>query len=270
MNLPVLRDDNFKEIFTKVNSYPKLSKEEEFDLYRRYKENNDTQALNFLISCSTRYVFMNAWKYRFHKAFKDIIQEGLLGLVTATKKFDLDKNKKFSDYATIWIRAYMYDCLISNSTLLTAGKTRSYRQLFANMDKVIKKFLKEKQQATDEEIILHLAQELDISIDDVRSSYYLLMNANMIELDNIIDKENLEINLIESDYKEYQQKTMYEAYQYLTDREKEVIKLRYFTDPSLSLVEIGKELNISKQRVAMLEKNAIDKMKNFLGGQHEG
>ena len=87
-----------------VRRYPLLSRTDEVELARRI-EQGDLDAKARLISSNLRLVISNARKYQGHDLpLLDLIQEGILGLIRASEKFDWRKGFKFSTYATFWIR----------------------------------------------------------------------------------------------------------------------------------------------------------------------
>jgi RNA polymerase primary sigma factor len=96
--------DALQLFFNEVRRYPLLSREEEIELAQRI-ERGDLGAKERLINSNLRLVVSNARRYmRQDLNLLDLIQEGILGLIRATEKFDYRKGFKFSTYATFWIR----------------------------------------------------------------------------------------------------------------------------------------------------------------------
>src|SRR5215210_2873552 len=96
--------DALQLFFNEVRRYPLLSKEEEIELAQAI-ERGDLKAKERLINSNLRLVVSNARRYmRQDLNLLDLIQEGILGLIRATEKFDYRKGFKFSTYATFWIR----------------------------------------------------------------------------------------------------------------------------------------------------------------------
>src|ERR1700748_2280402 len=87
-----------------VRRYPLLTRDEEVELAKRI-ERGDLAAKERLVNSNLRLVISNARKYEgFDLSLLDLIQEGILGLIRASEKFDYRKGFKFSTYATFWIR----------------------------------------------------------------------------------------------------------------------------------------------------------------------
>src|SRR3984885_12259449 len=98
-----------------VRRYPLLTRAEEVDLAKRI-ERGDLEAKSQLVNSNLRLVISNARKYQGHELpLLDLIQEGILGLIRATEKFDWRKGYKFSTYATFWIRQAIQRALDNRS-----------------------------------------------------------------------------------------------------------------------------------------------------------
>src|SRR5882724_4404797 len=96
--------DALQLFFNEMRKYPLLTKEEEIELAQAI-ERGDLKAKERLINSNLRLVVSNARRYmRQDLNLLDLIQEGILGLIRATEKFDWRKGYKFSTYATFWIR----------------------------------------------------------------------------------------------------------------------------------------------------------------------
>src|SRR5918996_5810364 len=96
--------DALQLFFNEVRRHPLLTKEEEVELAQRV-ERGALEAKERLINSNLRLVVANARRYmRQDLNLLDLIQEGILGLIRATEKFDYRKGYKFSTYATFWIR----------------------------------------------------------------------------------------------------------------------------------------------------------------------
>jgi RNA polymerase primary sigma factor len=98
-------DDSVKIYLRQIGKIPLLSAEEELDLARKIRENNDSFAKDVLVNANLRLVVSVAKKYIGRGlSFLDLIQEGNMGLMKAADRFDYKKGYKFSTYATWWIQ----------------------------------------------------------------------------------------------------------------------------------------------------------------------
>jgi RNA polymerase sigma factor (sigma-70 family) len=118
--------DSLQRYLHEIGRYELLTREEESELARRYKEENDVEAGHRLVRANLRLVvkiamgFFRLWSQK----ILDLIQEGNLGLVQALQKFDPYRGVKFSYYAAFWIRAYMLKFLMENWRLVKIEKAR--------------------------------------------------------------------------------------------------------------------------------------------------
>lgn len=255
MQLPVIKED-VRDYISNINNFPVLNKEQEISLITKYRTEKDMKSLQQLILCSLRYVMSVAWKYRWHRSFRDIIQEGNTGLLMAVHKYDVCKNKRFKDYAILWIKAYILDYLMENVSILTFGKSQFDRRLFYNIDKVIDEIFE-----SEEDSIEHLAKTLNLPIDRVRESYIALTSSSE-DIDEIeIGGSEVEAEVINENELEVQKSRVSRVVASLSEKEQEVIRLRYYTDPPLSFSEIGQRLGCTKQNASRIEKSAIEKIK---------
>jgi RNA polymerase primary sigma factor len=120
--------DALQLFFNEMRRYPLLSKEEEIELAQAI-ERGDLQAKERLINSNLRLVVSNARRYmRQDLNLLDLIQEGILGLIRATEKFDWRKGYKFSTYATFWIRQAIQRALESKERTIRVPNQVAQRE----------------------------------------------------------------------------------------------------------------------------------------------
>ena len=121
-----------------------LSDEQQGELARRYKEEDDEQAGQLLLMTNLRLVIKLAMDYtRERDDLLELIQEGNVGISKALDRYDPSKNVKFTSYAQYWIRAKILDYLINRSRPIRLGSSRAGRKIFYNLNKA-KRALKKK------------------------------------------------------------------------------------------------------------------------------
>lgn len=241
-----------------VNKF--LSNEEEKELFKLLKLDlslrEDIQTI--ILKSNIKLVYSIAKKYHpvVTLSNEDIVQLGLIGMSKAIDKFDYTKNVKFSTYATYWIKQS-----------ISKGMQKVLRNLEEplNIIELRKKYL---------ETELELTQSLGriVSIKEVANK----MGINESELSTIfitnkivsldaIDEKNKDIN-VQTNENSIDKLSILEAIDMLNEQQKEIIKTRYgFYDGMYhSLSEVAKIFNISKQRVQIIEKKALEIMKNYL------
>jgi RNA polymerase sigma-32 factor len=126
--------DPFRRYLAEVRKYPALSREEEQDLARRYRDTGDREALFRLVTSNLMQVVRVALSFRrAARNLLDLVQEGNLGLLAAIDRFDPELGVRVPTYAAWWIRAYIVKFLLDNVRLVRVGTTNARRKLLRNL-----------------------------------------------------------------------------------------------------------------------------------------
>lgn len=259
--------------YADVNLYDVPTFEEEQELFKRIR-NGDIEARNEIIERNLRFVVNIA--RQFIKAnetlpFPDLIQDGNLGLIEAVDNFDYTLGYRFNTYSVYWIKSYIIMGIVNKSRIIRIPCHLHYDIFKAR--KIAAQLQKQGIEPTSELLAKELgktAKEIDESIKynfDVSSLDIILMH------ENVDDFYYRNESLYESKYSEecLMDKIFYECLindikssGALTDREKFILIHRYNLDGNgiKTKTEIGKELDISRERVRQIEKRALEKLRN--------
>src|SRR3989454_10032490 len=117
-----------------VNRFPILSFEEERDLARKFRSDNDVEAARQLVLSHLRLVVAIARGYMGYGLPQgDLIQEGNIGLMKAVKRFDPERGVRLVSFAVHWIKAEIHEFILRNWRLVKIATTKAQRKLFFNL-----------------------------------------------------------------------------------------------------------------------------------------
>ncbi len=265
--------DTVRSYLNDIRKAALLTFEQEQELGKRVKQ-GDFQAREQMIEANLRLVVSIGKRYMNRGlAFSDVIEEGNLGLIKSVEKFDYAKGFRFSTYASWWIRQYIERAIINQGSLvrLPVHVVERLNRYLAELERYGQEIGREPR--PDE-----MAARLKVSEDDiiemkqmVRTTYSLDSPLNdrtdTFLRDIIRDPQGPS----PADSAEGIQR--YEAIkawmQLLSDREQRVITLRFGLDgeEEQTLELIGRELNLTRERVRQIENEALEKLRATIEGK---
>ena len=261
-------DDPVKVYLKEIGRVPLLSPEEEIDLAIRISE-GDESAKKRLSEANLRLVVSIAKRYLGRgMQFLDLIQEGNLGLIKAVEKFDYTKGYKFSTYATWWIRQAI--------TRAIADQARTIR-IPVHMVETINKVKKVSNQLLHknghEPVAEEIAQELDMPVDKVREIMRVAQEPVSLETPIGEEEDSHLGDFIPDDDAPAPadaashillKEQLAEVLDTLTPREEKVLRLRFGLEDgrSRTLEEVGKEFNVTRERIRQIEAKALRKLRH--------
>ena len=261
-------DDPVKVYLKEIGRVPLLTPDEEVDLAVRIT-NGDEAAKKRLSEANLRLVVSIAKRYLGRgMQFLDLIQEGNLGLIKAVEKFDYTKGFKFSTYATWWIRQAI--------TRAIADQARTIR-IPVHMVETINKVKKVSSQLLHangrEPSAEEIAEELDMPVDKVREIMRVAQEPVSLETPIGEEEDSHLGDFIQDDdapapadaaSHTLLKETLGSVLDSLTPREEKVLRLRFGLEDgrSRTLEEVGKEFNVTRERIRQIEAKALRKLRH--------
>jgi RNA polymerase primary sigma factor len=264
-------EDAFQSYLRDIRSLGLLTHQEEIDLAQR-AATGDTRARRKLIESNLRLVIAIARRYvNTGVPLIDLIQEGNLGLMRAAEKFDYQRGCHFGTYATWWIRQAVSRAAGEQSRMIhlpehVATRLRKVRRMAAQLS----------QENGLDPLPEQIADACNMHVDEVTDLLGIIEQP--VSLDSPVDEETRysladtleDLNTpapADTASQHLLGEELHRALAFLTPRERAVITLRYGIGDgrSRTLLEVGKELGISRERVRQLEVVALMKLRGLSG-----
>ena len=259
--------DIINQYFHDISAYDLLKKEDETTLITKAKS-GDNEAKEMVIMSNLRLVAKIALHYcKSGVYYLDLIQEGTIGLITAIDKFDVSKGYKFSTYATWWIKKEIIDALKKKVNMI---KIPNYIYLMNKKIQIFEEeFMNKMGRKPNVDEVSNALEICEADIVRVKKAVDMnLMNLKYGEVkeddENIDIKDYSTINEIDSAINDLQQRNRVSTLlNKLNVREKRIIEMYYglSEEGRYTFKEIGKELNISAERVRVLKERALGKLR---------
>mgnify|MGYP000860870710 CR=1 FL=1 len=265
----IVHEGLLAQYLMEIDKIPLLTREEEETLAKKAFE-GDQDSREKLIKANLRFVVNVAKKYQKRGLpLIDLINEGNMGLITAADKFDYRKGYHFISYAVWWIKQSILKALSEKTRLIRLPLNR------ANQLIQIKRFQKEKSKfqegdASNEEI----AAELGIDKESVSNIINASREYSSFDAPIMFDKKERYLSEVIKDTNfrtpednmvdEALREAILKSLETLSEKEQTVIKYRYGLDGNepMSLKEIGKKFNLTKERIRQIEKKAIRRLRS--------
>jgi len=245
-----------------------ISPEEEVELARRIKQ-GDQQALARLVNANLRFVVSVAKQYQNQGlSLPDLINEGNLGLIKAAQRFDETRGFKFISYAVWWIRQSILQALAEQARIVRLPLNK-----IGSINKINKKFAMLEQQFEREPTVAEIAMELEMAPEDIKDAIY--SSVRHVSMDAPLSNDEEDSSLydvyINNDSPSPDKNLIHDSLSKEIERSlstlshKEAIILRYFFGLNgitpLTLDEIARKLNLTRERVRQIKEKAIKRLK---------
>ncbi|MEO5667596.1 MAG: RNA polymerase factor sigma-32 [Bdellovibrionota bacterium] len=284
-NLPVpAKERDVLQIYIRELSRLKLlTPEEEKHLTTSYFESHDPALFRRLVQANLRFVVKIAFEYASYGAkVMDLIQEGNLGLMKAVQDFNPYKEVRLTTYAVWWIRSYMQDYLLRNWSLVRIGTTAAQKKLFYRLKKEQQRLEQMGVRPEPKQIAMNLGvEERDVKLmqerlsgGDVSISTPIRDSADggdsSFNIENrFADQSELSSETLEkSEQAQLFKKALEEFVLLLDEREQAIFRERLLSEKPRTLLEIGDDYKITKERARQIEEKIKKKLKDFLAEKY--
>ncbi len=257
--------DALSAYLSSIRGISVLDREMEQKVIKRAKR-GDKKSWDLFIRSNLRYVVSVANRYKgCGVSMVDLIHEGNIGLIEAAKRFDPERGVRFITYAVWWIRQAMVHAIASQGGAVHLSVKQAQKRL------KVREMVREMEQATGEEpsledlaeamdelpeevLMLKAAREalsLDAPLGDADSINHvdLLTDGNDNQAEDSLNRSAISNQLLS-------------ALTALPKREGDILRMRYgFNGEPMTLQEIGEKMNLSRERIRQLEKQALRRLR---------
>ena len=273
--LPVLAGEaGLSRYLSEIRKFPLLSLEDEYMFAKRWQQHQDPEAARRLVTSHLRLVAKIAMGYRgYGLPVSEIVSEGNVGLMQAVKRFDPDKGFRLATYAMWWIRASIQEYVLRSWSMVKMGTTAAQKKLFFNLRKAKNKIDAIEEGDLHPEHVTEIATKLGVREDEVvdmnrrlsgpdSSLNTPLRSDSESEWQDWLQDDTLdqETRLAEREEMDERHGLLSTAMAELTERERDIIEARRLRDEPVTLEELSKKYDVSRERVRQIEMRAFDKL----------
>ena len=277
-NFPVPTSGGLSIYLAQIKKFPMLDAEEEYMLAKNWRENGNLQSAHKLVTSHLRLVAKIAMGYRgYGLPINEMISEGNIGLMQAVKKFDPDKGFRLATYAMWWIKAAIQEYVLRSWSLVKMGTTSAQKKLFFNLKKIKNQIAPGQDGDLRDEQVKEISKRLDVDNDEVVNMNRRMMGQEKSLNDPIksgetdewqdwLVDESLDQELLISQRQEYDDKKelLKSAMEILNEREREIITARRLIENPLTLEDLSKKYQISRERIRQIETKAFEKLQKSM------
>lgn len=278
--LPAVSTGTMPAYIDSLKSIPKLSKEREISLFKRYRDHNDLEAVREIVMAHLHYVVYIARGYSgYGLPIEDLVQQGNLGLMKSVKRFSLDHDVRLVSFAVHWIKAEIHEYILKNWKIVKVATTKAQRKLFFNLRKAKKRLgwlngeevnLVAHNLGVKPHDVLEMEQRLsahDESFEPLDSDQEETIAGPSSYLTN--GEEGDPASLVaSSELTEMRSRGLEKALASLDDRSRDIVVNRWLTDVRLGLKELAEKYNVSMERIRQIESRAMATMRPHIDGQN--
>jgi len=277
-------EGNLQRYLQEIRKFPMLQPEEEYMLAKAWREHEDSDAAQRMVTSHLRLVAKIAMGYRgYGLPLAELISEGNVGMMQAVKRFDPERGFRLATYAMWWIRASIQEYILHSWSLVKMGTTAAQKKLFFNLRRLKGQLREIDEGDMPPESVEKIATTLGVSEEDVISMNRRLsggdhsLNAPLRQdgdgewMDWLEDEsDNQEVMVAEADELDKRRALLTDAMGTLNERERHILTERRLKDEPMTLEDLSKVYDISRERVRQIEVRAFEKLqKNMRNAARE-
>ncbi len=258
--------------------FPMLTAEREHELAQAWRNQGDEAALRELVGSHLRLVIKIARGFSgYGLPLADLVAEGNVGLMQAAQKFEPERGFRFTTYAMWWIRAAIQEYVLHSNSIVKMGTTAAQKKLFFNLRQMKGRLEQHEAGDLSPEVVETIAAALDVPAKDViemnrrMTGADVSLNVTIMEdgetewLDRLVDDEpTQDLVLAEADERAHRHKLLTEALATLHEREREILIERRLRDEPLTLEQLSRRFDVSRERIRQLEVRVVEKLRKSI------
>ncbi|MEM9763116.1 MAG: RNA polymerase sigma factor RpoH [Pseudomonadota bacterium] len=270
-------EQGMSRYLSEIRKFPMLDPDEEFMLAKAWVDHEDRESAHKLVTSHLRLAAKIAMGYRgYGLPTAEVISEANVGLMQAVKRFDPDKGFRLATYAMWWIRASIQEYILRSWSMVKLGTTAAQKKLFFNLRKAKGKIGALEEGDLRPEHVQKIAKDLGVNEDEVVSMNRRLSGGGDSSLNTPLkgdgesttewqdwladDDADQAETYAESQEMDARRDLLMEALETLNDREKHILTERRLQEEPVTLEELSKVYNVSRERIRQIEVRAFEKL----------
>ena len=270
-------EQGLSRYLSEIRKFPMLEPDEEFMLAKAWVDREDRESAHRLVTSHLRLAAKIAMGYRgYGLPTAEVISEANVGLMQAVKRFDPDKGFRLATYAMWWIRASIQEYILRSWSLVKLGTTAAQKKLFFNLRKAKSKIGALEDGDMRPEHVEKIATDLGVTQDEVVSMNRRMSGGGDSSLNAPLksdgegasewqdwladDDADQATAYAESQEMDVRRELLVEAMEALNEREQHILTERRLKDDPVTLEDLSKVYDVSRERIRQIEVRAFEKL----------
>jgi len=270
-------EQGMSRYLSEIRKFPMLDPDEEFMLAKAWVDHGDREAAHRLVTSHLRLAAKIAMGYRgYGLPTAEVVSEANVGLMQAVKRFDPDKGFRLATYAMWWIRASIQEYILRSWSMVKLGTTAAQKKLFFNLRKAKGKIGALEEGDMRPEHVHKIATDLGVSEDEVISMNRRLSGGGDSSLNTAIkgdgegttewqdwladEDADQAAQYAETQEMDARRELLMEALEALNERERHILTERRLKDEPVTLEDLSKVYDVSRERIRQIEVRAFEKL----------